>query len=367
MKLSVIIPIYNVGRYLREALDSLTGQTYRDIEIICIDDGSTDDSRQIIQEYAERDARIKTISQPNSGLYATRQVGIRMASGDYIVFVDGDDWLEGDACEKIVELAEGSHADIIQYGLEVEAPDKQAADVRWFDSWFNVAVDSIDGAEEMLTRCYEKCEIPWNIATKAIRTDVAKKAVSCQESLYINQLEDFLSCFFLFSFSQKWIRLDCRLYHYRYSVGMSTKQTVTMDHFKKNLGYFHGLRTLQSFVASRPVSPAVRRLADEVIPQYVMEDALHFAILRLDSSVDSKLWVDTLAHAAGSETTLHALAAKLADNHASLVRSQTETQHLVQSLQEMRKRKGKYRRLFGLMCVISVLLLAALFVFVVFP
>jgi glycosyltransferase involved in cell wall biosynthesis len=368
MKISVIIPIYNVGLYLKEALDSIVGQTYHDVEIICINDGSTDNSLEIIREYEKKDTRIKLVSQENRGLYATRQVGIKMASGDYILFMDGDDWLEKCACEKVAALAEKTHADIIQYGLVTEAPDPESADVKWFNRWFNVTIDCIEGAEDMLACCYERREIPWNIATKAIKTEIVKEAVRHQDSLPINHLEDFLACFFIFFFSKKWVRLDSRLYHYRYGTGMSTKEKVTMEHFESSLTYFQGLRMLQRFVASRQVTPVIQNLAQKVIPQYMMDDALHFAIHRLDANEDSRKWADVLAHAAGTEETLHALASKIACyhaehvEHAELVRCQSEIQSLTQQVLYVQKKRSKYQKLFKLMALISLLLLVGLLV-----
>lgn len=92
--LSVIIPVYNVEKYLRRCLDSVLNQTYRDLEIICVNDGSTDSSLSILEEYTEKDSRIKIISQENGGLSAARNSGLKRASGDYITFLDSDDWIE---------------------------------------------------------------------------------------------------------------------------------------------------------------------------------------------------------------------------------------------------------------------------------
>ena len=86
-KVSVIIPVYNVEKYLRECLDSVINQTLKDIEIICVDDGSTDSSGKILDEYAQKDKRIKVIHQENQGLGAAHNVGIDLAKGEYIGFV----------------------------------------------------------------------------------------------------------------------------------------------------------------------------------------------------------------------------------------------------------------------------------------
>lgn len=98
---SIIVPIYNVETYLQKCLDSLVNQTYSNIEIICVNDGSTDSSLQILEEYAKKDSRIKIINQENQGVSVARNNGIDNATGDYILFVDSDDYLELNACEKL--------------------------------------------------------------------------------------------------------------------------------------------------------------------------------------------------------------------------------------------------------------------------
>ena len=97
-EVSVIIPIYNTAAYLRKALDSICDQTLKELEIILIDDGSTDGSRGIIEEYAERDARIRWHAQPNQGQGVARNTALALATGRYIYFMDSDDLLGRDAC-----------------------------------------------------------------------------------------------------------------------------------------------------------------------------------------------------------------------------------------------------------------------------
>lgn len=108
---SIVVPVYNVEQYLGQCLDSVRNQTYQNIEIILIDDGSTDVSGSICRENALADARIKVIQQKNSGVAVARNVGIREARGEYIMFVDGDDWLDVDTLESM--LAEIGDADIL--------------------------------------------------------------------------------------------------------------------------------------------------------------------------------------------------------------------------------------------------------------
>lgn len=111
-KVSVIVPVYNVEKYLKRCLDSLINQTLSDIDIICINDGSKDSSLQILEQYAQKDSRIVIYNQENSGLSVARNTGLEHASGEYIGFVDSDDWVDLDFYEKLYNSAKNNNADI---------------------------------------------------------------------------------------------------------------------------------------------------------------------------------------------------------------------------------------------------------------
>ena len=115
--ISIIVPIYNVESYLERCLQSLVGQTYSDIEIILVDDGSTDSCPQICDKWAENDERIKVIHKENGGLSDARNAGIAVATGDYIAFVDSDDWVELDYYEVLIQKLIENDADIIECGV----------------------------------------------------------------------------------------------------------------------------------------------------------------------------------------------------------------------------------------------------------
>ena len=117
-RVSVIIPVYNVEKYLRECLDSIVNQTLREIEIICVDDGSTDGSPEILREYGEKDCRITIISQENRGISSARNHGADIASREYFYFMDGDDILERDALSRLYQLSEEKSLDVLYFDGE---------------------------------------------------------------------------------------------------------------------------------------------------------------------------------------------------------------------------------------------------------
>lgn len=113
-KVSVIVPVYNVEKYLRQCLDSLVNQTLTDIEIICINDGSTDGSLAILEDYASKDKRIRLISQENQGQGVARNRGIELSTGEYLGFVDPDDWVEYGMFENLYKAAKVHNADLAE-------------------------------------------------------------------------------------------------------------------------------------------------------------------------------------------------------------------------------------------------------------
>lgn len=112
-KVSVLIPVYNTEKYLSKCIDSVINQTLKDIEIVIVNDGSKDNSQIIIEQYAKKDSRIKYCVQENSGLGATRNKGIELATGEYIAFLDSDDWVENDYYELMYNQAINTKSDMV--------------------------------------------------------------------------------------------------------------------------------------------------------------------------------------------------------------------------------------------------------------
>ena len=110
---SIIVPVYKVEDYIRECLDSILAQTYPYFELILVDDGSPDNCGRICDDYAKGDNRIKVVHKVNGGISSARNAGLEVAKGEWIMHVDGDDWIEPDMLEKMYAVAEKSQADIV--------------------------------------------------------------------------------------------------------------------------------------------------------------------------------------------------------------------------------------------------------------
>ncbi|MEY8259520.1 glycosyltransferase family A protein [Oscillospiraceae bacterium 50-60] len=123
--LSIIVPVYNAAPHLRECVDSILHQTYENLEIILMaDGGSTDNSTEICEEYAEKDARIKVLHRPHETLPAARKAGVAAANGEYVAYVDSDDWIDADAYERILESMGDQSPDVLVHGFIREYADK---------------------------------------------------------------------------------------------------------------------------------------------------------------------------------------------------------------------------------------------------
>lgn len=123
-KVSVIIPVYNTAKYLPKCLDSVINQTYQNLEIITVNDGSTDNSKAILENYTQKDPRLKIITQKNQGLSAARNAGLKIASGNFVTFVDSDDFIKSKMIEKMLGALEKSDADVAVCSFKEIFPNK---------------------------------------------------------------------------------------------------------------------------------------------------------------------------------------------------------------------------------------------------
>ena len=123
MKISVIVPIYNTEKYLHKCIDSILNQTFKDLEVILVDDGSTDSSGAICDEYAKKDERVVVIHKENGGQATARNIGLDIAKGEYISFIDSDDYIENDMYESMLDAIERTGADVAMCGKLLVSED----------------------------------------------------------------------------------------------------------------------------------------------------------------------------------------------------------------------------------------------------
>jgi Glycosyltransferases involved in cell wall biogenesis len=166
IKVSIIIPVYNVEDYLRQCLDSVINQTLRDLEIICVNDGSTDKSLQILEEYAHKDKRIRIINQKNSGQGTARNTGMDYATGEYVGFVDSDDWIELNMFKELYQDAINHNSDMVMCPICVfsENFEDLIYDFNYFNlEYFNEDFDnSVFDYSKAIDFFFSICVTPFN-------------------------------------------------------------------------------------------------------------------------------------------------------------------------------------------------------------
>lgn len=213
MKISVIIPAYNVAHWLPRCIESVVIQTYQNLEIPIIDDGSTDESGTIAETYGQKDDRIVVIHQENAGLVAVREKGIALATGEYVSFVDGDDVIEPDFLERLLENAIRYDADISHCGMKFCFYDGRIK--LHYGTGEIIEYDNLTGVNELLRG--EKIEP--SLCNKLYRRELL--ADSCLDMSVTNN-EDLLRNYVLFSRAKKSVFEDfCGYQYWRRAESMS--------------------------------------------------------------------------------------------------------------------------------------------------
>ncbi len=212
-KISIIVPIYNTKEYLDECMISLTNQTYSNIEIVIVDDGSTDGSEEVYNKYAKNDARIKVIRQKNMGVAKARKNAMAYVTGEYLAFVDSDDFIELDYYEKVVAVAEDF--DLVTYGYYMD----YGKDIKCYDVISKGEYKTEAEMQNLIANMiYYKDTLDMGLTgyiwNKLFRVDIAKNVFEeINEDVFISEDADFLYRYILKSKSV--LITDICGYHYR--------------------------------------------------------------------------------------------------------------------------------------------------------
>jgi len=288
---SVTIPVYNTSRYLRKCLDSLVSQTLKDIEFVIVDDGSTDDSGDICDEYAAKDNRFKVIHQKNGGLWKARQTGLDVANGDYIIVCDSDDWVESDMYEKLYDKAKESDADIVICGYYSEYSDGRKI------SRQNIFKEN-DGYVDLYDFMRYGAGASW---IKLIKRSLFLKTNSSYES-GINQGEDALIIYKLLRGNPKVVQINYCLYHYRRLIGgesytNNTKMSsiLQMKYIYDWLKGNYAQKEYKKIIFERAIDLAfaclrTRDLDKSFLMQFMKEELPYISFLRNNKTIKS-LWI----------------------------------------------------------------------------
>lgn len=246
-KISVLMPVYNVAAYLPRALDSVLEQTLREIELICVDDGSTDGSADILRRYAEQDARIRLVFHPgNCGLVAARRSAAALAEGKYIMLLDSDDELLPTACETVWREEQRHPVDILQFGTEVLfssfLPETEKAAV------LEAMRPSRACSGDLLTPCFGERRWSHTLWNKAYRAGLWKEILPFITDRYINISEDEYLFFLLSYFSHSYRGIQTPLYRYALGRGLTGLSSLTAAQYQQYCKRFLAYQSIKEFL-----------------------------------------------------------------------------------------------------------------------
>lgn len=238
-KISVIVPVYNAEKYLRKCLDSIVNQSFKDLEIICVNDGSTDNSLQILNEYSSNFSNVKVINQKNKGIIGARIAGYQNSIGEYIGWVDNDDFIKKDMFEKLYNLANEENADIAICNYEFY-PKKIKTKKKWFKEYKGKHDYSFISNNGLL----------WN---KIVKRDLLKKINFIK---LIKDLGEGSYTIALLS-TTKIVSTDKKLYFYRVGhnstsssfIGKTKYYYENVQREKKKLEYIKGMKISKELIS----------------------------------------------------------------------------------------------------------------------
>ena len=218
--ISIIVPAYNIAPYIERCLDSIIAQTYKNIEIIVVNDGSTDGTADIINKYATFNKRIIPVHKSNGGVSSARFAGIEVANGDYIGFVDGDDYIEPDMYERLINNAINHNADISHCGYKMVFPDR----INYFYNTNKfVLQDKIKGLNDLISGEYIEPGLCNKLYKKELFADLLNNKL-VPEDIKIN--EDLLMNYWLFKTADISVYEDFCPYHYIARKGSASKAAI---------------------------------------------------------------------------------------------------------------------------------------------
>lgn len=224
---SVIIPVYNVEEYLCKCVDSVINQTYKNLEIILVDDGSTDSSGRICDEYAGKDERIRVVHKNNSGPSNTRNVGLEHAKGKYIYFIDSDDYIEHNALALLVNTAESAEADLVFFDAHSFSDDGAEIQQGYVIKGNYIAKSGYEILTELHNNKDYHCAIYLLLISRRL---IVENEIKFLESAYCS--EDMLFTYQVYCTAQKATQCRQTLYHRRYRSGSIVTSKKSEQHFR---------------------------------------------------------------------------------------------------------------------------------------
>lgn len=244
-QIAVIVTLYNAEQYLRECIQSIVNQTYKNLEIILVDDGSTDESYSICQEFAEHENRIKLIHQENKGTLNAKMAGVDTADSEYIMFVDADDWIKPEMCERLYKTLIKENVDLVTSGIVRYFSDERCI---WdYDTLEEGKYAGSDYQEKVLTHMlcdgvFPRRGIDASLAIKIFKKSILYPTLKNAEEQYGYQLADDTSVLYPYMLNAEsvYIIKECYYYHRQYENGQ--------DKYYKDQDFEYKVRKLYGYL-----------------------------------------------------------------------------------------------------------------------
>ena len=262
--ISIIMPVYNIEKYLKECLDSLVNQTFKDFEIICVNDGSTDSSHSILNEYAKKDLRFKIINQENAGAGTARNNGLKLAQGEYVQFLDSDDYFEPTMLEEMYNKAQEFNANLVvcsckkvnEFGEIIENSNPQ-----WPIKLEAVPLNKVfnwkDFPEDIL---WMFCVIPWNKLCKRemlVKNDIDFQNISSSNDVAFGHKVKICA--------EKIIVFDRQLINYRYN----HVESISKTRAKNTINIIHSAKEVKDFLINKGIYKELENSFIEVYKNHI--------------------------------------------------------------------------------------------------
>lgn len=240
--ISIVVPAYNKEPYIKQCMDSLVNQTLKNIEIIVVDDASTDNTLQILRDYEHKDSRIKIIAKEhNCGRHVARKTGVQSTSGDYVLFVDADDEIELKACEVLYSYVSSHPADILHFGVSIHPEGKSDEDFAYrYDQMY--AQNNGDQTGDNIIKSTFSSDFPhwtpWNVITALFKGDLVRDAFKKTVSTRLSKAEDAYEYFSIVAFAQTLKDLTAfRALKYHIGRGISGRSKISVERFSTEQQY----------------------------------------------------------------------------------------------------------------------------------
>lgn len=285
-KISIIVPIYNVERFLHQALFSVANQTLRDLEIICVEDCSTDNSAKILKTFSDSDGKIKVIwHECNMGVSISRKEAVLASNGEYIMFLDGDDYLDTTACKTLYQMINREKADILQFGTTiVPQRDISKNELIALENLLKPSEERFftEVAGELVDYCFFQKKFGFTLWNKIYRGDLVRQAISYYSSKRFDIAEDMYLFFLIAFFSKKYISTDKKFYFYNFGTGITGDTQISFGTFQKKIRQGEILKQLKLFAEKYDPAGITDKAIENISEQFI-SDVMYNFIWRSDN------------------------------------------------------------------------------------